>query len=98
MLVFWSYDAMTDILTLKINASTIGWIGFGFALFAPNGMQDYDIILAGYKDSAGYIYVSFYICYFHFNSYRCVIWFHENPVLGQDHIHFVSTLLIRGCF
>ena len=58
MLISWSYDAETDKLNLQINASTVGWIGFGFALFAPNGMQDYDVILAGYKNGAGYIYVS----------------------------------------
>lgn len=56
MLISWSYDAETDKLNLQINASTVGWIGFGFALFAPNGMQDYDVVLAGYKNGAGYIY------------------------------------------
>lgn len=56
MLISWSYDAETDKLNLQINASTVGWIGFGFALFAPNGMQDYDVILAGYKNGSGYIY------------------------------------------
>ena len=59
MLVSWSYDAATDKLILQVNATTVGWVGFGFALFAPNNMQDYDVILAGYKDGSGYIYVSF---------------------------------------
>lgn len=59
MLVSWSYDAATDKLSFQVNATTVGWVGFGFALFAPNNMQDYDVILAGYKDGSGCIYVSF---------------------------------------
>ena len=37
--------------SFTVNASTVGWVAFGFACFAPNKMQDYDLglIVAGYK-------------------------------------------------
>lgn len=60
MLVSWSFDAVSDKVRFVVNASeAVGWIGFGFALQAPNNMNDYDVIMAGYHDSqGGYIYVS----------------------------------------
>ena len=59
ILVSWSYDEKADKLSFVVNASTVGWVGFGFAGFAPNKMQDYDLILAGYKEGREYIFVSF---------------------------------------
>ena len=59
ILVSWSYDEETDKLSFVVNASTVGWVGFGPARFAPNKMQDYDLILAVYKEDRGYIFVSF---------------------------------------
>ena len=49
-----------------MKASTVGWVGFGFACFAPNKMRDYDLglIVAGYKKGHGYIYVSYEAFYF----------------------------------
>ena len=37
--------------SFTVNASTVGWVAFGFACLAPNKMQDYDLglIVAGYK-------------------------------------------------
>ena len=60
MLVSWSFDAVGDKARFVVNASeAVGWIGFGFALQAPNNMNDYDVIMAGYHVSqGGYIYVS----------------------------------------
>lgn len=58
MLVSWTYDRAADKLSFQVNATAVGWLGFGFALSAPNSMQDYDVILTGYKDGEGYIYVS----------------------------------------
>ena len=58
ILVSWSYDEESDKLSFVVNASTVCWVGFGFARFAPNKMQDYDLILAGYKEGRGYIFVS----------------------------------------
>ena len=71
ILVSWSYDEEADKLSFTVNASTVGWVGFGFAGFAPNKMQDYDLILAGYKEDRGYIFVSFKVVlyvsvFFHF--------------------------------
>ena len=56
ILVSWSYNEEADKLSFTVNASTVA---FGFALFAPNKTQNYDLILAGYKESRGYIFVSF---------------------------------------
>ena len=71
ILVSWSYNEEAGKLSFTVNASTVGWVGFGFALFAPNKMQDYDLILAGYKEGRGYIFVSFKVVlyvsvFFHF--------------------------------
>ena len=72
ILVSWSYNEEADKLSFTVNASTVGWVGFGFARFAPNKMQDYDLILsAGYKEERGYIFVSFKVVlyvsvFFHF--------------------------------
>ena len=59
ILVSWSYNEEADKLSFTVNASTVGWVAFGFALFAPNKTQNYDLILAGYKEGRGYIFVSF---------------------------------------
>ena len=59
ILVSWSYDEEADKLSFTVNASTVGWVGFGFTCFAPNKMQDYDLILTEYKEGRGYIFVSF---------------------------------------
>ena len=52
--------------SFTVKASTVGWVGFGFACFAPNKMRDYDLglIVAGYKKGHGYIYVSYEAFYF----------------------------------
>ena len=52
--------------SFTVKASTVGWVGFGFACFAPNKMGDYDLglIVAGYKKGHGYIYVSYEAFYF----------------------------------
>ena len=59
ILVSWSYDKEVDKLSFAVNACTVGWVGFGFARFAPDKIKDYDLILAGYKEGRGYIFVSF---------------------------------------
>ena len=59
ILVSWGYDEEADKLSFTVNASTLGWIGCGFACFSPNKMKDYDLILAGYKEGRGYIQVSY---------------------------------------
>ena len=67
ILVSWTYDEEADKLSFTVNATTVGWVGFGFARLAPNKMQDYDLILAGYKEGRGYIYVSYEV-----SSYKAV--------------------------
>ena len=71
ILVSWSYNEEADKLSFTMNASTVGWVGFDFARFAPNKMEDYDLILAGYKEGRGYNFVSFKVVlyvsvFFHF--------------------------------
>ena len=61
MLVSWSFDAVADKYHFKVNATATGWIGFGFAPLAPNAMTNYDVIMGGYKDGQGYIYVSIFL-------------------------------------
>ena len=53
ILVSWRYDEEAGKLSFTVNASTVGWVGFSFACFKPNKMQDYDLILAGYKEGHG---------------------------------------------
>lgn len=67
ILVSWTYDEGAGKLSFTVNATTVGWVGFGFAHLAPNKMQDYDLILAGYKEGRGYIYVSYEV-----SSYKAV--------------------------
>ena len=42
-----------------LQVKTAGWIGFGFAREAPNGMLHYDVIVGGFKNGKGYLNVSF---------------------------------------
>ena len=59
ILVSWSYNEEAEKLSFTVNASTLGWIGFGFTCFAPNKMQNYDLIIAEYKEVRGCVYVSY---------------------------------------
>ena len=41
ILVWWTYDEEAVKLSFTVNATTVGWVGFGFARLAPNKMQDF---------------------------------------------------------
>lgn len=63
--VSWMYDNGTDYLNFRLEVKTTGWVGFGFALKAPNNMKDYDVVVGGVTDNGeSYLNVSFesYVC------------------------------------
>ena len=57
--VQWLYNKMADKLTFHLEVKTVGWVGFGFALTAPNEMKDYDVVIGGVTDAGvNYLKVS----------------------------------------
>ena len=58
--VSWMYDQATDYLKFSLEVKTVGWVGFGFALKAPNGMIGYDVAVGGVTAAGmSYLNVSF---------------------------------------
>ncbi|KAL9982002.1 hypothetical protein ACROYT_G010781 [Oculina patagonica] len=51
----WKFDDQKDKITYHLRVKTTGWVGFGFATTAPNNMQNYDVIVGGFKDGQGYL-------------------------------------------
>lgn len=45
--VSWIFNASTDALQFLVKVRATGWVGFGFALNAPNNMTDYDVAVGG---------------------------------------------------
>ena len=64
-LVLWRFDDQADKIHVHLRVKTTGWIGFGFAKKAPNTMIDYDVIVGGFNNGRGYLWVS---SSFSFNS------------------------------
>lgn len=62
----WSYSKDFDELYFEVNATTSGWVGFGFT-FTPENMSNYDVVIGGLKDwGQSYFYVSIDSCSFFF--------------------------------
>ena len=61
----WRFDDQADKIHVHLRVKTTGWIGFGFAQTAPNNMGDYDVIVGGFSNGRGYLWVS---SSFSFNS------------------------------
>ena len=61
----WRFDDQADKIHVHLRVKTTGWIGFGFAQTAPNNMKDYDVIVGGFSNGSGYLWVS---SSFSFNS------------------------------
>ena len=61
----WRFDDQADKIHVHLRVKTTGWIGFGFAQTAPNDMRDYDVIVGGFSNGRGYLWVS---SSFFFNS------------------------------
>ena len=57
-LVLWRFDDQADKIHVHLRVKTTGWIGFGFAQKAPNDMRDYDVIVGGFSNGRGYLWVS----------------------------------------
>ena len=60
-LLLWRFDDQADKVFYHLRVKTTGWVGFGFAETAPNNMQNYDVIVAGYNNGQGYLWVSCYL-------------------------------------
>ena len=64
-LALWRFDDQADKIHVHLRVKTTGWIGFGFAQSAPNNMRDYDVIVGGFSNGRGYLWVN---SSFSFNS------------------------------
>ena len=58
-LLLWRYNDQTDKIFYHVRVKTTGWVGFGFAETAPNNMMNYDVIVGGFSNGQGYLFVSF---------------------------------------
>lgn len=63
----WKFDDQNDKISFSLRVNTTGWVGFGFSKIAPNNIQDYDVIVGGFKDGQGYLNVS--CCYSYEKSF-----------------------------
>ena len=60
--VSWMYDQITEYLKFRLEVKTVGWVGFGFALRAPNGMIGYEVAVRGVTAAgASYLNVSYHL-------------------------------------
>ena len=56
--VSYHYNESADTLEFLVEVRTTGWVGFGFALNAPTGMQNYDVAVGGVlSNGSGYLKV-----------------------------------------
>lgn len=57
--VSYNFNASCDMLEFLVEARATGWVGFGVAENAPNGMIGYDVAIGGVSSNgAGYLKVS----------------------------------------
>ena len=56
----WKFDDQSDKMVYHLRVKTTGWVGFGFAEGAPNGMLHYDVIVGGFSNGKGYLNVSLF--------------------------------------
>ncbi|KAL9982005.1 hypothetical protein ACROYT_G010784 [Oculina patagonica] len=70
----WKFDDQNDKIFYHLRVKTTGWVGFGFATNAPNNMQNYDVIVGGFKDGQGYL-----------NDYHTQGRFQPQPDANQDY-------------
>lgn len=53
-----SFNESADTLEFLVEVRATGWVGFGFALQAPNNMQNYDVAVGGVlSNGEGYLQV-----------------------------------------
>jgi len=57
--VSYNFNESADTLEFLVEVRTTGWVGFGFALNAPNNMQNYDVAVGGVLNNGSrYLQVS----------------------------------------
>ena len=62
--VSYNFNESADTLEFLMEVRTTGWVGFGFALNAPNNMVGYDVAIGGVlNNGTGYIKVGIYETY-----------------------------------
>ena len=49
--VSYKYNESADTLQFMVQVRTAGWVGFGVAEKAPNGMMYYDVAIGGVTDN-----------------------------------------------
>lgn len=56
--VSWTFDASSETFQFLVEVRATGWVGFGFALNAPNNMVNYDVAVGGVlSNGTGYLQV-----------------------------------------
>ena len=56
--VSYNFNASADTLEFLVEVRATGWVGFGFALTAPNNMTNYDVAVGGVlSNGSGYLAV-----------------------------------------
>ena len=88
-LVLWRFDDQADKIHVHLRVKTTGWIGFGFAQTAPNDMRDYDVIVGGFSNGRGYLWVS---SSFSFNSRA----FLRRQRCAEDKERLATTLVVMA--
>ena len=78
--VSYIFNESADTLEFLVEVKTTGWVGFGFALNAPNSMMGYDVAVGGVlNNGTGYLQVSSTATFNRFHSesqlWRHVVWF-----------------------
>lgn len=62
--VSYNFNESADTLEFMVEVRATGWVGFGFALNAPNSMNGYDVAVGGVlSNGTGYIKVGIYETY-----------------------------------
>ena len=57
----WMYNSSMDTLHFMVEVRATGWIGFGVATRAPNGMMGYDVAVGGVLSGLGYLQVELFL-------------------------------------
>lgn len=64
--VSWNFNASSDTFEFLLKVRATGWVGFGFALDAPNNMNDYDVAVGGvFSNGTSYLQVPLSLLLYH---------------------------------
>ena len=56
--VSWMFNSSMDTFHFVVKVRATGWIGFGLATQAPNGMMGYDVAVSGTNNGTKYLKVT----------------------------------------